>query len=637
MYIADYPRSMNNVWLSGIFICLSVTAFAEQQVVSDQVEADSTAKILNQRIRQGEPIDSLWLVLDQFEKRYGSEQFLRVWAGALRGKLLIRERKLDSGIVVLDNTIAISKSHELHFWTASMLSDMGVAYDWMDQHEQALTHFIASKTYYEQAGDTDGMIRSALNMVSTFGQQEQMDQVMTYLDQILLQVPNSTDVDLQAYSYFVAASMHAEMAEEDAALSDKTDSLVAIGLEYAKKGNLSKRIGQLHMVNAVVSELRRQPYQSIAFSDSVLRYAEFIGPSAYWQSYMRKAEAYQSLGDYESAFRYLEKAWPYGASPYYEMIMEERKYEWNKSMGKYDEALAGLERLRHLETELLNAEKDETLREVEAKYQTEQQQQEIARLTQEQEIQQLRNQRQLLIFSLMIGFVVLLAVIIWLYYRQQLARNQEKLAIQKQQLLRSQLNPHFIFNALSSIRGYLFANADTKPAIEYLGKFARLMRNVLELSQQEWVTLEEEINALELYLQIQQLRHKNSFDYEIKIDPSIEASRVQIPPLTAQPFIENAIEHGLSQISQGGRVEVSCRLEEGKMFFSIQDNGIGIEHMVPRPNHQSMAMAIFRERLALLGRRMKATLTLEVEDLASRGDATGTRVSYYLPAKLARV
>ena len=104
-----------------------------------------------------------------------------------------------------------------------------------------------------------------------------------------------------------------------------------------------------------------------------------------------------------------------------------------------------------------------------------------------------------------------------LYYQKRLIKQKEQTSIHKQQLLRSQLNPHFIFNSLSSIRGFLFSGGDTKPAISYLGKFAKLMRMVLDLSSKEWVSLADELKALEMYLEIQKIRFKHSFEFNISL------------------------------------------------------------------------------------------------------------------------
>jgi LytS/YehU family sensor histidine kinase len=145
------------------------------------------------------------------------------------------------------------------------------------------------------------------------------------------------------------------------------------------------------------------------------------------------------------------------------------------------------------------------------------------------------------------------------------------------------------------------------------------------------VTLEEELKALQLYLEIQQTRFAQKFVFEIDIEKGLDLVEVYVPPLLAQPFIENAIEHGFKNVETGGRVQISCSSQDGKLLFRIQDNGIGIEHLSGPKDHDSKAIQIFRDRLELLSRKLKTKLAFTVEDLSSKGNGSGTLVVYQLP------
>ncbi len=114
----------------------------------------------------------------------------------------------------------------------------------------------------------------------------------------------------------------------------------------------------------------------------------------------------------------------------------------------------------------------------------------------------------------------------------------------KQRLLRSQMNPHFIFNSLSGIQNFIVTEKSTKASI-YLSKFATLVRNILDSSVKEYVTLEKEIATIENYLELQKVRYAGKFEFSIKTDDAIDPESTMIPPMLAQPFIENAIEHGI--------------------------------------------------------------------------------------------
>ncbi|WP_253792184.1 sensor histidine kinase [Flavobacterium sp. HSC-32F16] len=173
----------------------------------------------------------------------------------------------------------------------------------------------------------------------------------------------------------------------------------------------------------------------------------------------------------------------------------------------------------------------------------------------------------------------------------------------ERRLLRSQMDPHFIFNALGNIQSMILQK-DTIPAVSYLNKFAKLTRQVLEQSRKETISLEEEISTLKNYIELQQLRLNNGFDYIIKCDENVETD-VLIPPLLIQPFIENAVEHGLKpqENSVKGLIEIYFKEDEEQqsLICTIKDNGIGLtasRKLKINDTHQSLSTTITDERLS---------------------------------------
>ncbi len=173
----------------------------------------------------------------------------------------------------------------------------------------------------------------------------------------------------------------------------------------------------------------------------------------------------------------------------------------------------------------------------------------------------------------------------------------------ERRLLRSQMDPHFIFNALGNIQSMILQQ-DTIPAVSYLNKFAKLTRQILEQSRKETISLEEEIGTLKNYIELQQLRLNNSFDYEIICDESVEYD-ILIPPLLLQPFIENAVEHGLKPKSKDEKgileIHFTQQTDQKNLICTIKDNGIGLaasRKLKINKNHQSLSTTITDERLA---------------------------------------
>ena len=219
-------------------------------------------------------------------------------------------------------------------------------------------------------------------------------------------------------------------------------------------------------------------------------------------------------------------------------------------------------------------------------------------------------QNRLLQILLAIALVSFLIASIRNYYkRKQLKEKQlyEKLTMEnqvlslKQQALQLQMNPHFIFNALTSIQN-LVGKEDPKKARFYLAKFSRLMRNILEHSREDFITLEEEMKLLDDYLSVEKLVHNDSFDFSIKVDPNVDPS-INIAPMMIQPFVENAVKHGASKV-ENGKVEIDFQLKGKNISCTIKDNGPGF---IARSNqeHKSISMEVISERLALLQKNAK--------------------------------
>lgn len=157
------------------------------------------------------------------------------------------------------------------------------------------------------------------------------------------------------------------------------------------------------------------------------------------------------------------------------------------------------------------------------------------------------------------------------YHRIRYEQKAHKL---EKQLLRSQMNPHFIFNSLTAIQGYFFDNQNA--AITYLARFSKLVRQILENSRVEYVSMENEIKTVENYLSLQQLRFSSKFDYIIEVDPAINREMMHIPPMLAQPFVENAIEHGILRKAGKGHLWIKYRMNNGMIDITVEDDGIGI-------------------------------------------------------------
>lgn len=266
---------------------------------------------------------------------------------------------------------------------------------------------------------------------------------------------------------------------------------------------------------------------------------------------------------------------------------------------------------------------------LEVKYSTEKIQQENKLLAQEKDLEKLRanRNRQLLYLSI---FAILLILVISFLLMRQYKTNAALLTNQlKHRLLRNQMSPHFIFNSLVAIQNFVYKKTPIQ-AGEYLASFAQLIRAILENSTEEYISLEKEVQWLENYLKLQLLRFDNSFDYSIDLDENIDLENMLIPPMLTQPFIENALEHGLSQLDYRGKIAVKMRLSDNILHIEVSDNGIGIDASKKNNSdkkHTSLALKITQERLHFLNKKRGKSIFFNIKNL----DSKGTLVSFSLP------
>jgi hypothetical protein len=241
-----------------------------------------------------------------------------------------------------------------------------------------------------------------------------------------------------------------------------------------------------------------------------------------------------------------------------------------------------------------------------------------------------------MLFVLLLGFIIFRNII--LQRRNEKLRNETTHAELKQQgaelemqALRAQMNPHFIFNCLNSINRFILKN-ETEAASDYLTKFSRLIRMVLVNSKNKMITLDDELEMLRLYIDMERLRFKNCFDYKISFLNTVDSDNIYMPPLLLQPFAENAIWHGLMNKEGHGHLEIAFCMEGYLLICTIEDNGVGREAAArlkskSATKEKSMGLKITKERLALINKDLEDGASFEFVDLVDQdGDPAGTKV-----------
>ncbi len=238
-----------------------------------------------------------------------------------------------------------------------------------------------------------------------------------------------------------------------------------------------------------------------------------------------------------------------------------------------------------------------------------------------------------------VGVLMLILIIGLVYWRIDFIHrkelNRRRLIESELQALRLQMNPHFIFNSLNAIQNFVI-NSDAEKATEYLSKFARLMRMILENSKQQTIHLKDEIEFLHLYLEIESVRFEERFDYSIQVDPALSGD-FYIPSMLLQPYIENAIRHGLLHKTSRGKLTIKLVLLDDTIVASIIDDGIGRKKAMEikeRQGHsyKAFGMEITHDRLKILNSFRKKEMRLNIIDLYNEhGEPNGTQIEISIP------
>ena len=201
--------------------------------------------------------------------------------------------------------------------------------------------------------------------------------------------------------------------------------------------------------------------------------------------------------------------------------------------------------------------------------------------------------------------------------------------------LRSQMNPHFIFNALNSIKKFVLLN-EVENADKYLGKFSRLIRSILNTSQESNISIQKETDMLSLYLELEKLRFGKKLNYQIDVDPSLVAGSNFIPTMIVQPFVENAILHGILHKETAGEIIVSFKNHEDFIEINVSDDGVGRQKAAEiiaakKKEHTSYGIEITKKRLQSLKGDAQTPCGIEIYDLVEEGKAKGTLVKIFVP------
>jgi tetratricopeptide (TPR) repeat protein len=360
------------------------------------------------------------------------------------------------------------------------------------------------------------------------------------------------------------------------------------------------------------------------------------------ESYLNIGKLWSLQGNHEEAHKYFTESVNLSLIWRFKYLLMEAYKAMAKDYkvsGDFERSLEAMDKSLVYKDSLLEEQSSLAWAQTQAIYEVDRKDNQIKLLEHDKQMSELRTKRNVVYTLSMAGFVLMIAIGGFFYIRHRnLETNKHTLQLELRSL-RAQMNPHFIFNSLSSIHRFIWSN-NQEEASDYLTKFSRLMRMILDNTQYTFISLNKELESLRLYLDLEKLRCNDVFDYRIIVAEDINEEEVMIPPMIVQPYVENAIWHGLVHKSGKGLLEIAVSLKGKTLTCTVTDNGIGRKKAIEikekkGQTHRSMGMKVTEGRIDLI-RKINNTKEADVNitDLEDEaGKALGTQVILILPVE----
>ena len=416
--------------------------------------------------------------------------------------------------------------------------------------------------------------------------------------------------------------------------------------KFAIKNDVSEIFPHIYKTYATIYYARKEYNESLEYSLKALDLAKDknLSGKGLGSIYKYIGNNYYMLENYEAAVYNLEK---FVALDVHDVSIfdADRAEEYliidaYQKTGNYERAFVTLSKFHRIKDSVSRTDQSSKLTEIVEKYENEKKAIEIDNLHITNEMQAAKLDKQALLIFGVLSFVLLLAAGALIFYKNY--QNRQKLivaeqdldnAVLKQRLLRTQLNPHFFFHALSSIEHYIHKGEKTQ-ASKFLIDFSHLMRTILESSDVDFITLDEDIDFIKKYFALQQLSQNFTFNYDLFIEPNLKTKHILVPPMLIQPFVENAVLHGASNSLKTGLVRISYTASAGHLIIEITDNGQSRASTSSQSSKltRSMSTEIVKQRIENL--KKKDGIDIQYTVLQNtKAELGGTQVIFQIPLR----
>ncbi len=541
------------------------------------------------------------------------------------GKLYLEKGKAERAVSQTNKALKIDKEAENYRAVAGDHSQLGGCYKALGDFEAAAFHYYSAIRIFEQIEDSYHAAQMKLNLANFSIDQNEPKKALKLAKEAQVEFSLQEDNIMLAKAILMEGLAFTRLKMSTKAISAFRRTLRIslrendVYTQAEATNNMGVYFNEIEEYDSAIYYLNK----SLELDEQLGRtFGMAISEANLALSYMYKKDQERSIEYINASIAHgreigelndISQVMGYAANIFYEN-------------GNYKKAYDYYLLSNQIKDTLLAERKVEKILEIEEKHETEKRLKKIAILTKERDASLAKSRLVDTVIYFSIGTLLLLIVIAYFFLRQRKAKEKQRKSELEHKVLRAQMNPHFIFNSLNSIQR-IFIEGDEDLANDYISNFGKLLRIIMENSGKNSVSIRDEIETLKLYLDVEMIRLDGKIDYLFDLDPNLDLLNNFIPPLIIQPFVENAIWHGIlpKEDNDNGKIYVNIKRHSEKLILcSIIDNGIGISKslsMKASTSHNSKGMSLTEERLGN---------TIQIEDI----ETGGTKVTLLIPLNL---
>ena len=530
----------------------------------------------------------------------------------------------------LNKSIKLYESVKANDEVYSSIVSKGLLLSRRKRYKEAIDCYYKALKYFElnEEENADGISYVYSNLGVLYGEQGQNKTSINFIKKAIVYIDkkaekHTVEDELQKATYYYNIGSKYILLKDYTAATKNLNVALQLAAKHNQNSYKSFALGKLGVIDLHfkrIDEAETKLVTANAISES---------PQSKALTHIYLGEVYFEKGAYPKAVQSIKKGLAISKEINNNNLKEigyDLLYKIYKRTGNFKESVAMLELYNTIKDSSKTEEVKNELKQQQLKYDYERKELKYKLETER------KNASKNILLLILLSTVILLLIGAYFLYRNY--KHKQAISIFEknelnQKLLLTQMNPHFIFNSIDNIQSLIY-NKQEKEAVNYLTKFSKLTRQILENSNESYVSLSEELAMIDNYLVIQQLLYNNKFNFSIEVDDAIDPESIVVPPMLTQPFIENAIKHGLKSKSENGLITIRFQWQDKQLIFEVSDNGSGFNNDEKSTGNKSLAMKITKERLANITK--KSDFVIHTQNLLDADKhVVGAKVYFDIP------